>query len=224
MVHGGSVHGCGRGPIRPLEPALGTARGYRSSMDDPFRLDGFVSDPDRLLHVVREEVSWTQQMRSRMTASMGIPYNYAGASYPEAPWHPLVEALRQRVAATLGFEITNCLMNRYPTGDHSIVWHTDDTDILAPGTGIAIVSLGAARTLRLRAGTGSDSDPFVYTQVSLELFESITPSARPRRDRRRASEGGAARWGPVGWLSACACRGTSGRAARPPSASAATGC
>ena len=46
---------------------------------------------------------------------------------------------------------------------------------------------------------------------------------RPRRDRRRASEG-AARWGPVGWLGACACRGTSGRAARPPSASAATGC
>ena len=137
-------------------------------MDDLFRLDGFVADPDRLLHVVREEVRWTQQMRSRMTASMGIPYNYAGASYPEAPWHPSVEALRQRVAAMLGFEITNCLMNRYPTGDHSIGWHTDDTDILAPGTGIAIVSLGATRTLRLRSGTGVDSDPFVYTQVSLE--------------------------------------------------------
>jgi alkylated DNA repair dioxygenase AlkB len=94
--------------------------------------EGFVPDPASLFAVVRDEVPWTSQMRSRQTASMGIP--------------------------------TNCLMNRYPTGDHIIGWHVDDVDILAPGTGIAIVSLGAPRTLRLRSG----GDPFVYELVRLE--------------------------------------------------------
>jgi alkylated DNA repair dioxygenase AlkB len=130
--------------------------------------DAFVPDPDALFATVRDRVSWTQQMRSRQTASMGIPYNYAGASYPEAPWHPAVAALRDAVAASLGFEITNGLLNRYPTGDHTIGWHTDDVDILAAGTPIAIVSLGAPRTLRLRSGDGSDASPFAYELVRLE--------------------------------------------------------
>jgi alkylated DNA repair dioxygenase AlkB len=126
--------------------------------------EGFVPDPASLFAVVRDEVPWTSQMRSRQTASMGIPYNYAGGTYPEAPWHPAVAALRDAVGAALAFTPTNCLMNRYPTGDHIIGWHVDDVDILAPGTGIAIVSLGAPRTLRLRSG----GDPFVYELVRLE--------------------------------------------------------
>jgi alkylated DNA repair dioxygenase AlkB len=139
-------------------------------MTRPFALTpGFVPDPDALFAVVRDEVPWTEQMRSRSTASMGIPYNYAGASYPEAPWHPAVAALRDRVAAALGFVVTNCLLNRYPTGEHTIGWHTDDTSILAPGTPIAIVSLGAERTLQLRSGSGADDDPFHYDHVRLAV-------------------------------------------------------
>jgi len=130
--------------------------------------EGFLAEPDALFAQMRDEVAWTQQMRSRQTASMGIPYNYAGASYPEAPWHPAVAALRDAVAQVVGFQPTNCLLNRYPTGDHTIGWHTDDVDILAPGTGIAIVSLGARRTLRLRGGTGAQGDPFTYELVPLE--------------------------------------------------------
>lgn len=134
---------------------------------DSFTLTaGFVDDPDALFATMRDEVPWTQQMRSRQTASMGIPYNYAGASYPEAPWHPAVAALRDRVAEVVGFSITNCLMNRYPTGEHTIGWHTDDTDILAPDTGIAIVSLGAPRTLRLRSGDTPET--FAYELVRLD--------------------------------------------------------
>ncbi|MFT4628638.1 MAG: alkylated DNA repair dioxygenase AlkB [Myxococcota bacterium] len=125
----------------------------------------FVPDPHALFSVVDAEVPWTDQMRSRRTASMGLPYNYSGASYAEAPWHPAVAALRDRVAARLGFEPTNGLLNHYPDGRASLGWHSDDVDILAPDTPIAIVSLGAARPLGLRRTTEAG---FEYDAVELE--------------------------------------------------------
>lgn len=126
--------------------------------------EGFVPEPDALFAVARDEVSWTSQMSSRQTASMGIPYNYAGATYPEAPWHPALWALALRVGEAVGLHPTNALLNRYPTGDHSIGWHRDDTTILAPGTGVAILSLGAPRTLLLREGA---APPFTTERVLL---------------------------------------------------------
>ena len=125
---------------------------------------GFVDDPEGVLAQVRDEVAWTRQMRSRQTASMGVPYNYSGATYPLAPWHPAVAAVRDRVGEALAFTPTNCLLNRYPTGDHTLGWHSDDTAILAPDTPIAIVSLGAERPLGLRR---SRDDGFEYREVLL---------------------------------------------------------
>ncbi|MFK7927800.1 MAG: alpha-ketoglutarate-dependent dioxygenase AlkB, partial [Myxococcota bacterium] len=46
----------------------------------------------------------------------------------------------------------------------SIGWHHDDTDILAPDTGVSIVSLGVERVLKLRAAVG---DGFHYAEISL---------------------------------------------------------
>ncbi|MFT5430673.1 MAG: alkylated DNA repair dioxygenase AlkB [Myxococcota bacterium] len=110
----------------------------------------FVSAADALFERVRDEVPWTDQMASRRTASVGVPYIYRGATYPVRDWLPVLEDLRCAVANAVGFVPTNCLMNYYPTGRHSLGWHQDDIDILRPKTGIAIVSLGAARPLRLR--------------------------------------------------------------------------
>lgn len=126
--------------------------------------DAFVDEPDALFALLLEEVAWTEQMRARRTASQGIPYNYAGASYPEAPWTSSLAALRDRVGERLGFSPTNCLLNHYPSGLHSIGWHADDVSILAPDTPIAIVSLGGPRTLQLRSGTAPD---FAYLPISL---------------------------------------------------------
>jgi alkylated DNA repair dioxygenase AlkB len=44
-------------------------------------------------------------------------------------------------------------------------WHADDTTILAEGTGVGIVSLGATRTLKLRA---RDDSGFIYEKLKLE--------------------------------------------------------
>ena len=155
-------------------------------------IPAFVADPEALFGVVRDDVRWTEQMRSRKTASMGVPYNYAGARYPVADWHPAVERLGQLVAKKAGFEPTNCLLNYYPTGRHALGWHSDDVSILAPGTGIAIVSLGAARPLRLRCTT---ADGFHYEEQLLEpgslLLMTAAMQASWKHALRRVATDGA---------------------------------
>lgn len=126
---------------------------------------GFVDDPEALYGRALAELPWTSQMASRRTASLGLPYNYAGASYPENPWPPAFRMLADRVGTACDFTPTNCLCNHYPTGKHTLGWHADDVQILAPGTSIAIVSLGVARVLKLRA-TGPEG--FVYVDQLLE--------------------------------------------------------
>ncbi|MGK0359201.1 MAG: hypothetical protein ACI9U2_001502 [Bradymonadia bacterium] len=144
-----------RDGIPTMEPELT----YRS---------GAVADPEALFAHVRDAVAWTAQMASRKTASLGRPYNYKGASYPVAEWLPALAELRDALAPEIGFEATNCLLNYYPTGRHSLGWHQDDVDILAPGTGIAIISLGAPRPLRLRRVDPLAPNGFEYRSVTLE--------------------------------------------------------
>jgi alkylated DNA repair dioxygenase AlkB/tellurite resistance-related uncharacterized protein len=140
-----------------------------------------VADPTRLFEIVRDQTPWTEQMVSRKTASMGRPYNYKGASYPVTPWVPAVASLRDALVETVGFEATNCLLNYYPTGRHSLGWHQDDVSILQPGTGIAIVSLGVARPLRLRRPDPSAPNGFEYRSVLLEPGSVLLMSAARQR-------------------------------------------
>jgi len=149
----------------PAAPGGGAVAAMSIDLTAPWAYRaGVIADPEALFAQVTEEVDWTDQMRARRTASMGRPYNYAGASYPEADWHPAVWQLAERLAPIVNFTPTNCLLNAYPTGDHRIGWHADDVDILETGTGIAIISLGAARTIQLRSGSSPD---FIYEPVPL---------------------------------------------------------
>jgi alkylated DNA repair dioxygenase AlkB len=50
----------------------------------------------------------------------------------------------------IGFKANNCLLNYYLDGKSKMGYHSDQTSILEPGTGIAIVSLGASRALKFR--------------------------------------------------------------------------
>jgi alkylated DNA repair dioxygenase AlkB len=146
-------------------------------------VEGFIDEPEAVFVALREQIAWTSQMRSRDTASMGIPYNYAGASYPEAPWHPLVWRMAAQVGAFAGFTPTNGLLNRYPTGEHTIGWHRDDVDILAPGTPIAILSFGATRVMRLRRGLEA---PFDTTRVPLPPGSLLLMSAAMQADHKHS--------------------------------------
>lgn len=112
---------------------------------------GFVDDPDALFTALKTGVAWDERMKARKTASFGASYDYSQIAYEEAPMPALLEALCVRLEGELGFKPNNCLLNYYPDGKSSMGFHSDETDGLADGTGVAIVSLGSVRTIAYRS-------------------------------------------------------------------------
>ena len=111
---------------------------------------GFVADPDALFAALKTGVKWDERMKARKTASFGVSYDYSQIAYEEVPMPALLDALCTRFAAELGFRPNNCLLNYYPDGTSSMGFHSDETDGLTEGTGVAIISLGSVRTIAYR--------------------------------------------------------------------------
>jgi alkylated DNA repair dioxygenase AlkB len=90
-------------------------------------------------------------MKARRTACFGQTYDDSGVDYEVVPMHPLLLPLCESIQGHLGFRPTNCLLNFYESGRSSMGFHSDATHNLADGTGVAIVSVGAARSLTFRS-------------------------------------------------------------------------
>jgi alkylated DNA repair dioxygenase AlkB len=86
----------------------------------------------------------------RHSASFGEPYVGSGLSYDYQPMLELLRPLMELCESRAGFVPTNCLLNIYPDGDSRMGFHSDAVHNLALNTGIAIFSLGSARTIALR--------------------------------------------------------------------------
>lgn len=107
---------------------------------------GFVAEPEALAAWVGT-LRWESQMMARGTASFGVPYNYSIMVYAEAPWPPLLGALRERLEAQVGAAFNNCLVNHYASGARTMGAHTDMSAQLVPDAPIAILSVGGPRVL-----------------------------------------------------------------------------
>jgi len=125
----------------------------RETMPEPELLNiaNFVSDPDALYETLVSEVAWEEHIKARKTASFGEAYNYSRITYAVKPMHPLLVPVVDKLEQTLGFRPNNCLLNYYESGDSSMGYHSDSTEELMPGTGVAIVSLGAERSITFRS-------------------------------------------------------------------------
>jgi alkylated DNA repair dioxygenase AlkB len=99
---------------------------------------------------LERSITWDTRLRARKSMSFGVPYNYSGIVWPLAPFPDALVPVLSRVAAEVGFEPNNCLANFYPTGESTMGFHSDSTAELEPGTGIAVLSLGAERTITFR--------------------------------------------------------------------------
>ena len=120
-----------------------------------------VSDPDALYSALMSEVAWEEHIKARKTASFGEAYNYSQITYAVTPMHPRLIPLVDRLETTLGFRPNNCLLNFYENGDSSMGYHSDSTDEIVPGTGVAIVSLGCERSLTFRS-KADPNEKYVY--------------------------------------------------------------
>lgn len=104
-------------------------------------------------------------MTARKTASFGEAYNYSQIEYPYQEFLPELKEINQKVSPIIGFEPNNCLINYYLDGKSKMGYHSDQIDILEPQTGVAIISVGAVRTLKFR------------NILNPELFESFELTA-----------------------------------------------
>ena len=122
----------------------------RSSSPELRYLPAFVAQPEPLFVRMRSETSWDQRMAARWTASFGFAYNYSGIFYPDAPMPEFLNQLAAEVSRVVAHPINNCLANFYADGSSTMGFHSDSTAELAPGSTVAIVSLGQVRTLTFR--------------------------------------------------------------------------
>ncbi|MBJ6107459.1 alpha-ketoglutarate-dependent dioxygenase AlkB [Hymenobacter sp. BT523] len=134
------------------------------------------AEADALLAQLTAEVAWEQRSirlfgqefpQPRLTAWYGDPearYTYSGLAWEPRPWTPVLQALRQRVAAACAAPFNSVLLNLYRDGRDSMGWHADDEPELGPEPVIASLSLGATRRFRLRPRPG-----LVLPPLSLDL-------------------------------------------------------
>ncbi len=113
-------------------------------------IKNFIKNPNKLFDLLHTGVSWDERMATRKTASFGKAYNYSQINYPYQEFTPELTLIVNAIAKELNFEPNNCLINYYLDGKSKMGFHSDQTDILAQGTGVVIISLGETRTLRFR--------------------------------------------------------------------------
>lgn len=119
-------------------------------MKDIIYISDFLANHVDLFDQLKMSVDWDDRMRARRTASYGVAYNYSQINYPDQDFTEELEEVVEKINEALGFEPNNCLINYYLDGQSKMGFHSDQTDILVPETGVVIVSLGETRTLRFR--------------------------------------------------------------------------
>ena len=128
------------------------------SIEEPkiILIDTFVQNADDLFQYVKNNVDWDERMQARKTASFGVSYDYSGIVYPQTDMHPELVPICAAIENELGFLPNNCLLNYYPDGNASMGYHSDSSEELKEGTGVAIISLGSERHISYRSKKDKD--------------------------------------------------------------------
>jgi len=121
----------------------------------------FLSAPAALFSKLDNEVIWDERMRARKTASFGVAYDYSQISYAPTAMPDFFQIICQDLENELGFLPNNCLLNFYTDGNSSMGFHSDSTDELAAGSGVAIISLGSLRHITYRLKQDKNQE-FLY--------------------------------------------------------------
>lgn len=129
----------------------------------------FLEQPQALFEHLLHSVHWDDRMKARKTASFGVAYDYSQMSYAAAPMPQELEAVAREIEGELGFLPNNCLLNYYADGSSSMGFHSDSSEELVPGTGVAIVSLGSKRSIVFR-NKADKSQEFAYALPSGSLL------------------------------------------------------
>ncbi|KAF2332395.1 alpha-ketoglutarate-dependent dioxygenase AlkB [Flavobacterium ginsenosidimutans] len=125
--------------------------------------ENLLSNHEILFQKIKNDSDWNTEIKARKTVSYGVPYNYSNISYPFIEFPDYISETASLVEERLSFSINNCLINYYENGESKMGFHSDQVDILADNTGVAIVSLGNKRIIRFK----SKLDPYSILDISL---------------------------------------------------------
>jgi alkylated DNA repair dioxygenase AlkB len=111
----------------------------------------FLRESHQLFLKLKQSVDWDERMKARKTASFGVSYDYSQITYPKSPMPMELQDVCIKLEEALGFLPNNCLLNYYKDGLSSMGFHSDSSEELVQGTGVAIVSLGELRSIVFRS-------------------------------------------------------------------------
>lgn len=113
-------------------------------------INNVLTDFGTIIYYLKNSIVWDDSIRSRKTASFGIPYNYSNINYIQNDMPDFFNELINVVVLKNGFSPNNCLINYYYENSSKMGFHSDQTDILFDNTGIVIFSFGFPRVLRFK--------------------------------------------------------------------------
>jgi len=134
----------GNGPRTLLEDEEGGVR-YWPGFVDPARAE-------RWFAALRDEVPWRSERRPMYDRVVDVPRLLAGYALDGSePLPPVVAEAADAVRAALHEPFTHVGMNFYRDGNDSVAPHNDKLYSIVPGYPIALLSLGDARRMDIRA-------------------------------------------------------------------------
>lgn len=123
---------------------------YKIYLDGVIILNDFNIGGNSLFSKIKREINWDLSIKSRKTASFGVPYDYSNINYDFTDFPNYLLEILNKVELTIGYRPNNCLINYYFDSQSKMGYHSDQIDILEPSTGIVILSLGSSRIIRFK--------------------------------------------------------------------------
>lgn len=123
---------------------------YKILLDGVILLNDFNIGGNSLFLKIKNEINWDLSIKSRKTASFGVPYDYSNINYDYNDFPNYLLEILNKVEMTIGYKPNNCLINYYYDSQSKMGYHSDQIDILEPNTGIVILSLGNSRIIRFK--------------------------------------------------------------------------
>jgi len=162
----------------PLFDTAGAFETFPLPVADIRLMPAFYRKPlsEHYLDRLHDEIGWRQETivlwgkeyaQPRLSAWYGDPgrrYAYSGVVLTPLPWTATLLSIKDDIERACGHRFNSVLLNLYRDEHDSVGWHSDAEPELGKSPVIASLSLGAARTFKLRHRARKELKP-----VSLQL-------------------------------------------------------
>ncbi|WP_228852221.1 alpha-ketoglutarate-dependent dioxygenase AlkB family protein [Aegicerativicinus sediminis] len=121
-----------------------------------------IGSADYYFQILFRELNWKslpikifgkEFMQPRLIAlygNEGLEYTYSGTTLKTERWSLELEEIKKKIEEKIDYKFNSVLANLYRNGNDSNGWHADNEKSLGKNPVIASISLGAARTFKMK--------------------------------------------------------------------------